>query len=457
MLNRVLLICLALTGSITGATAAADTNGAAAPKPNVILILADDLGYSDVGCYGQQQIKTPCLDRLAAEGARFTQFYGGTTVCAPSRCALMTGKHTGHTSIRANQRPEIAMSADDATLPEVFKAAGYATALIGKWGLGLSDTPTAPNRKGFDYFYGYPSQTLAHNSFPPSLLRNTNRVFLPKNESGLRATYSHDLFVQEAEAFVRTNQNHPFFLCLSVTIPHANSENHTNGLEVPDDAPYSGEAWPQVEKNFAAMMTRLDTSVGQLTALLKELAIEDRTLVLFTSDNGPHSEGGHNAQFFKSSGELRGAKRALYEGGVRVPLIARWPGRIPAGTVSSQVAALWDFMPTFAALIGQPAPKGMDGISILPALLDNKPVDHPPLFWEFREKAFARAVRMGDWKGVSLDPSLPLELYNLASDVSEKQNVASANTNVVRQIEEIMKREHVPHPTWPDAARKPGP
>jgi arylsulfatase A-like enzyme len=429
-----------------------------ASRPNVIFILTDDLGYGDLGCYGQARIRTPCVDRLAAEGTRFTQCYAGTAVCAPSRCSLMTGKDTGHSTIRGNranrQNPETPLTADEIAIPEIFKAAGCPTALLGKWGVGENGSTGAPNRKGVDYFLGYLTQTAAHDYYPPFIWRNEAKLPLPENEGGKKGIYTHDLFMREALNYVRTNAQKPFFLFLSVTIPHANNEERPNGIQVPDDAPYSGESWPQTEKNYAAMITRMDRGVGQLLDLLKELKLDDRTLVIFTSDNGPHSEGGHKAEFFNSSGALRGIKRDLYEGGIRVPLIVRWPERVKAAAVSDQVVAFWDFLPTFAALMGRPAPSGIDGISVLPAFLENKPVPHPPLYWEFHEGGFARAVRSGNWKGVSLDPEKPLELYDLAADVSEQHDVAAAHPDVVREIETIMKREHVPNPIWPDKAVK---
>jgi arylsulfatase A-like enzyme len=432
------------------------TTNSVSSKPNVIFILADDLGYGEVGCYGQKQIKTPSLDRMADEGLRFTQAYAGTAVCAPSRCSLMTGKNTGHTTIRGNRsdktKPETGLTAEEVAIPQIFKAAGYSTALIGKWGVGENGSDGAPNKKGFDFFLGYLTQTAAHDYYPPFIWRNREKLPLPGNADGKKGTYTHDLFMKEAMNYVRTNKDNPFFLYLSVTVPHANNEAKPNGIQVPEDAPYSKEIWPQTEKNFAATVTRLDSGVGQLLALLKELKIEDKTLVIFTSDNGPHSEGGHKAAFFNGSGELRGIKRDLYEGGVREPLIVRWPGRVKGGQTSDQVLAFWDFLPTFAVLVGQPEPKGIDGISVLPVLLDNKAVPHPPLYWEFHEKGYFRAVRMGDWKGVSLAPDKPLELYDLAKDVSEKHNVAAGHPDIVRQIETIMKVEHVPNPLWPDAA-----
>jgi arylsulfatase A-like enzyme len=423
-----------------------------APKPNVIFILADDLGYGEIGCYGEKQIKTPNLDRLASEGMRFTQAYAGSTVCAPSRGSLMTGKHTGHTTIRGNRPnrnvPETPLGAEEITIPQVFKAAGYSTALIGKWGVGENESTGAPNRKGFDYFLGYLTQFAAHDYYPEFLWRNTEKFPLDGNRDGKRGIYTHDLFMQEAAGFIRTNLNNPFFLYLAVAIPHANNEEKPNGMQVPEDAPYSEKDWPQPEKNFAAMVTRLDRGVGELLALLKELKIDDDTLVIFTSDNGPHSEGGRAAAFFNGSGGLRGIKRDLYEGGIRVPLIVRWPGKIKPA-VSEQIFAFWDFLPTFAALTGQPKPGDIDGVSLLPSLLEQKTVSRPPLYWEFHEKGFFRAVRFGDWKGVSLSRTQPLELYDLSKDPGETHDVAADHPGIVRQIEEIMSRERTPNPLWP--------
>jgi arylsulfatase A-like enzyme len=422
-------------------------------KSNVIFILADDLGYGDLRCYGQQRIRTPVLDRMASEGLRFTQAYAGTSVCAPSRCSLLTGRNTGHCTIRGNRsdrtKPETPLTADELTVPQIFHTAGYATALIGKWGVGENDSSGAPNKKGFDYFLGYLTQTAAHDYYPPFIWRNAEKFLLPENQNGRKGIYTHDLFMREALNYVQTNKERPFFLYLALTIPHANNEEKPNGIQVPSDTPYSGESWPQAEKNFAAMVTRMDTGIGELLNRLKELGIDKRTLVIFTSDNGPHSEGGHDADFFNSSGGLRGIKRDLYEGGIRVPLIAWWPGKIKTG-VSQQIVAFWDFLPTFAAFTGQPLPKETEGISVLPAFLENQIVSHPPLYWEFHEAGFFRAVRMGEWKGVSLDPAKPLELYNLASDPSEKRNVAAEFSDVVRQMEKIMTQEHVPNPLWPD-------
>ena len=442
--------------------------GAAAPKPNplaeklrgdhrpnIIFILADDLGYGDLGCYGQAKIKTPHLDQLAAEGMRFTQCYAGTTVCAPSRAALMTGRHTGHTRIRGNAA--MPMGADEVCVAEVLKQAGYKTGLIGKWGLGLQNQPSTPDKKGFDEWLGYLSQTHAHNYYPTQLWRASvldeiplQRLALDKNAGGAKGQYAHDLFTQAATNFVRVSKYRPFFLYLAYTIPHAHNELKNLGMEVPSDAPYSRESWPQAEKNKAAMITRLDADIGVLVGELQRLKIDTNTLIFFTSDNGPHKEGGVNPEFFQSSGPWRGLKRDLYEGGIRVPMIARWPARIKAGAVSEQVWALWDFLPTAAELAGVPPPAGLDGISILPTLLGQPQTNqHEFLYWEFHEKGSKQAVRMGDWKAVRPAPRTPLELYHLKTDLGEKQNVAAQNPEVVAKIEAYLKTARTESDRWP--------
>src|SRR6185437_10636866 len=285
-------------------------------------ILADDLGYGDLGCYGQNKIRTPNIDGLAREGMRFTQCYAGCTVCAPSRCCLMTGMHTGHARIRGNAN--VPLAADDLTIAEVLKPAGYRTALIGKWGLGNEGTTGIPNKHGFDEFFGYLDQVHAHNYYPEFLWRNERRWPVPGNANGQKRDYSNDWFTRAATNFVRINQKHPFFLYLAYTLPHANNElgaRTGNGMEVPGDAPYSNEGWPQPEKNKAAMITRLDTDVGKVLEKLRELKLERDTIIFFASDNGPHREGGVNPKYFDSSGNLRGIKRDLFEGGIRVPMI----------------------------------------------------------------------------------------------------------------------------------------
>ncbi len=420
---------------------------AADGRSNVVLILADDLGYGDIGCYGQTRIKTPNLDLMAREGTRFTQCYAGTTVCAPSRSALMTGKHTGHTTVRGNRKDEVPLRSDEKTIAEVFRDAGYATALFGKWGLGGNDTSGAPNRKGFGTFLGYLTQREAHDYYPSSIYRDMEEYPLPANADGKEGTYTHDLFVSEALKWVRANASKPFFLYLPVTIPHTNNEKAPNGQQVPSDAPYTNEKWPQQEKNFAAMITRLDSGIGQLMALLKELKLDDNTLVIFTSDNGPQNEGGHKSDFFDSNGALRGIKRDLYEGGIRVPAIMRWPGKIKAGVTSDQVWASWDLLPTFCEMIEEPLPNDIDGISLVPALLENKKLTHPPLYWEFYETGFAQAVRDGDWKAVK-NAKKNIELYDLSQDIGEKNDVSAAHGDIVQRMQEIMTTSHVDNPYW---------
>ena len=405
-------------------------------RPNVLFILADDLGYGDLGCFGQKLIRTPNIDGLAAQGTRFRQAYAGSTVCAPSRSSLMTGKHTGHAPIRGNLgvQPEgqVPMPADTFTMAHMFRKAGYVTGLVGKWGLGHPGSASTPDKMGFDYFYGYNCQTKAHEYYPEYLWRNDQKVELGGKH------YSHDLMAAEALDFVRRNRDRPFFLDLSFTIPHAK-------LQVPDLGPYAGEPWPDDLKRLAAMITRMDADVGRLVALLDELKIADRTLVVFASDNG----AAYNDALFRHSGELRGRKRDMYEGGVRTPAIVRWPGKIPAGAVSDQVWAFWDLLPTFAELVGAPAPAGIDGVSVLPAILEGRTVEHPPLYWEFHERGFDQAARIGDWKAVRLGATGPIQLFDLPRDPSEKQDVAAAHPDVVRRFEEFLASARTDSDLWP--------
>ena len=417
------------------------TLGAALPalaqtqKPNIVLILADDLGYGDLGCYGQKQIATPNLDRLASEGMRFTQSYAGSTVCAPSRCCLMTGMHTGHARIRGNG-PDIPLRADDRIIPELLKSDGYRTGMFGKWSLGAIHTTGYPTRKGFDEWFGFFSQTQAHNYYPEMLLDGDRDVIVHGNFGLKKKTdYAPDLFRERALKFLDKSRAEPFFLYYPSTVPHANNElgrETGNGLEVPEDGPYSAKDWPQVEKNFAAMVTRMDRDIGLLLDKLKETGADRNTLVLFTSDNGPHKEGGHSPDFFQSSGPLRGFKRALYEGGIRVPLIARWPGRIKPGSTSEHVCAFWDFLPTLAETAGIAAPGGIDGISFLPALLGRPQQKHEYLYWEFHEGGFIQAVRSGDWKIVGK------ELYDLKTDIGEKTDAAARHPDIAAKLAQIM-------------------
>jgi arylsulfatase A-like enzyme len=424
---------------------------AASDKPNVIFIMADDLGYGDLGCYGQKVIQTPEIDRLAAEGTRFTQFYAGSTVCAPSRCVLMTGLHTGHATIRGNAL--VPLRPEDVTVAEVFKKAGYATGIVGKWGCGEAYTTGIPNRQGFDFWYGYLNQWRAHNYYPDYLWRNEQpEVLLGNNNTYRPQQYSHDLFTTEALQFIERNKRKPFFLYLAYTIPHANNEltrcNNGDGMEVPDYGPYKEKDWAKPQKGHAAMITRLDGDIGRIVKKLKDAGIDDNTLILFTSDNGPHREGGADPKFFDSNGPLRGIKRDLYEGGIRVPMIARWPGTVKRGVASDQIWAMWDFLPTVADLVGIEAPADLDGISMLPALKGESQRNHEFLYWEFHERAFSQAVRMGDWKGVRKNRG-PMELYNLKEDIGEERNIAGNHPEVVAKIEAYLARARTISEHWP--------
>ena len=428
---RAIGLCAA-TFAIGGAAAIAADR---APKPNVVFILADDLGYGDLGCFGQKLIQTPNIDRLAAEGTRFTQAYAGATVCAPSRCSLMTGKHNGHAAIRGNQevQPEgqLPMPADTFTVGHLMKKAGYATGLIGKWGLGYPGSASTPDKMGFDYFFGYNCQRKAHEYYPEYLWRNTEQVPLDGKQ------YSHDLMADDALKFVRQHKDQPFYLYLAFTIPHSK-------LQVPDLAPYADKDWPENLKILAAMITRMDKDVGRLMALLKELSIDDKTLVFFASDNG----AAYRDELFDHSGPLRGFKRDMYEGGIRTPAICRWPGQVKAGAVSEQVWTFCDFLPTMAELTGQSVPGAIDGVSILPALVKNQAVEHPPLYFEFHERGFNQAARLGDWKGVKMAPDRPLELYDLKTDVAEKNDVAAKHPEVVKKIEAFLKSSRTESEHW---------
>lgn len=440
-------------------------------RPNIVFILADDLGYGDLGCYGQERIRTPNIDRLAREGLRFTQCYAGSTVCAPSRSALMTGQHTGHTRVRGNA--DVPLRPDDVTLAEMLKSAGYATGLVGKWGLGEPGTTGLPTRQGFDRFFGYLNQHHAHNYYPDYLWDNEERRPLEgnaigdvENVSSDRNQYSPDLMVREAEAFLDLNRSRPFFLYLALTLPHANNErgrSEGNGMEIPPDSDalrtYADEPWPAPQKNHAAMISKLDADVGRILETIARLNLDRQTLVFFTSDNGPHKEGGADPDFFRSSGSLRGFKRALYEGGIRVPMIARWPGVVPAGQTSGQVWAFWDVLPTLGSLVdGTNPPAGIDGVSIAPVLLgETAAVPHPPLYWEFHEGGFRQAVRDGDWKAVRPGPGRPLELYDLPRDPAEQTNVAREHPDVVARLNRLLDSARTDSPEFPIRTDPPRP
>ncbi|MEZ4698855.1 MAG: arylsulfatase [Rhodothermales bacterium] len=434
--------------------------------PNIIFILVDDLGYGDLGVYGQRRIRTPNIDRMAGEGMRFTQFYAGSTVCAPSRSVLMTGKHLGHNDIRGNLEVQpmgqTPLPGYNVTVAEMLRQAGYSTALIGKWGLGSVGSEGHPNRQGFDYFFGYLGQRHAHNYYPEFLFRNEDRVPLdgnripePKRPDGSgqaaeKVTYSHDLLAKEALDYIDQHKDGPFFLYLALTIPHANNEAGKEGMEVPDLGVYEGESWPAPQKGLAAMISRMDSDIGRLMARLRQNGIDNRTLVIFTSDNGPHAEGGNDPAFFDSNGPLRGIKRDLYEGGIRVPMIARWPGKIMSGTVSDHIGYFGDVITTFADLSGAMPPDSLDSISFVPTLLGTGvQAEHPYLYWEFFEQGPRQAVRSGPWKALR-EPMFtgPVELYNLDADPGETTDLAAAQPERVAQLTAMMDEAHVDHPLW---------
>lgn len=441
-------------------------------RPNIIFILADDLGYNETGCYGQQKIATPNIDFMASLGIRFTQFYAGTAVCAPSRASLMTGLHTGHTAVRGNRgyKPEGQFPLPDSsvTIASVLKEQGYMTAAFGKWGLGYPGSTGEPLKKGFTHFFGYNCQTLAHNYYPDHLWQDDQRLELPGNR-GKDSIYSADLIHQQALQFLTAQHNQPFFLFLAYTLPHASLHGPHDSLyqryveqfhEQPlapsqqdKGSDYTFEPYPHAA--FAAMVSRLDQYVGDILRKVKELGIADNTLILFSSDNGPHHEGGGDPAWFNSSGPYRGIKRDLYEGGIRVPFIALWKGRIRPGTTSDYPATFWDLFPTFEELTGTPLSPAIDGISFLPVLEGkNKAVrQHEYLYWEFHENDGRQAVRWGKWKGVKLQvstlPDPPLELYDLEKDPGEQQNVADAHPDIVGKLNGFIKAAHHYDKDWP--------
>lgn len=436
-------------------------------KPNVILILADDLGYGDLGCYGQKLIQTPHLDRLAKEGMRFTQFYAGSTVCAPSRAVLMTGKHMGHVSVRGNAGAEnIAIQSlrhGEKTVAHVFKDAGYRTALFGKWGLGEVGLDGHPNKMGFDEFFGFLNQSHAHNYYPSWLIHNSEKYPLrnvPASENKAvgsgwareKIDYAPDVIFDKAVQWLDQNHDKPFFLYFASTLPHANNEAARgvgNGQEIPDYGSYKDESWPDPDKGQAAMVSHLDKQVGQLLAKLKAYGIERNTLVLFSSDNGPHQEGKNNMEFFDANGPLRGIKRALYEGGIRVPFIARWPGKIKAGTISDHIGYFGDVLATASELTKQSMPSGLDSLSFLPALRGKKAQQHKYLYYEFYEQGGRQAVRFGKWKAIR-EPMMtgPVQLFDLSKDVGETNNLAAQYPDIVKQAIGYLNEAHVDDPNW---------
>ncbi|WP_324679193.1 arylsulfatase [Hymenobacter sp. GOD-10R] len=444
--------------------------------PNIIFIVADDLGYGEVSCYGQQRYQTPNIDRLASEGLKFTQGYAGTAVCSPSRSSFFTGQHTGHTPVRGNlavpPEGQYPLPASSRIIPQLLKQAGYATGCFGKWGLGGPGSSGDPVNQGIDEFFGYNSQTLAHNYYPYYLWHNREKIMLPENRGSRSGTYAPELIQQHLLAFIEQHQAQPFAVFMTTPIPHAELVappaymQQTIGKYGPEK-PYIGPdtslasftktgaylSQPHPRAAVVAMMQVLDDQVGQIMHKLKQLNLDDNTLVIFTSDNGPSAEGGKDLAYFNSSGGLRGAKRDLYEGGVRVPFIVRWPGRVKAGTVTPQLAAFWDLLPTFMDVAGLKTPAGIDGVSLLPTLTGlGRQQQHPYLYWEFYEQGGSVAARWGKWKAVRLNmattPNGPIELYDLTADPSEKHDVASQHPDVIDHFAQIFTKEHVPSPVF---------
>ncbi len=423
-------------------------------RPNVVFILADDLGIGDLGCYGQKQIATPNIDALAAAGTRFGSAYAGSTVCAPSRSCLMTGYHTGHTRVRGNGKNEDVLRKEDVVLPEVLKGAGYQTGMFGKWALGRMGKPGYPTKKGWDEWFGFFSQTHAHMYYPQALHHNDEIVELKGNTGTRRLDYAPDVIHAKAlEWLDRQRAGSPFFLYYTSVIPHTNNElgrDTGNGQEVPEDAPYGAKNWPQVEKNFAAMVSRLDRQVASLVEKLKEKKVYDNTLIVFTSDNGAHNEGGHQHEFFDSNGPLNGIKRSLTEGGIRVPAIAVWADQIPAGKVNDTPWAFWDVMPTLAGLAGASTPKGIDGINVMDVWRGKSTVTQPYYYWEFHEGGFAQAVRRGDWKCIKQKTG-QMQLFDLKQDLEEKNDLSASQPQLVAELKALMSRARTEDPDWPTA------
>lgn len=428
-------------------------------KPNIVYILADDLGYGDLSCYGQKVFQTPNIDRIASEGVRFTDHYSGNTVCAPSRCCLMTGLHSGHAQVRGNrgQKKQNAttLAANTVTIPKLLRQAGYVTGMFGKWGLGETGTVGEPLNH-FDAFFGYTNQMLAHNYYPQYLWRNRDKVELDSK------AYSHDLIMQAAMDFIRAHRDESFFCYLPVTIPHASMaapealhEKYRKLFPQFDNAVgrYAGPNVQNPIAAFPAMMECLDTGVGQVMSLLKELGLDDNTLVIFTSDNGPHHEGGHDPEFWDSNGPFRGIKRDLYEGGIRVLCVARWPGNIAPGTMSDLPCAFWDMLPTFCDIAGLKVPDNTDGLSILPEMTGKKQTPHGYLYWEFNERGGDQALRKGHHKavrtGLRHNADAPIQLYDLQADPGESEDISGQHPEVVRVLADLLKIAHTASAAFP--------
>jgi arylsulfatase A len=420
-------------------------------RPNIIYILSDDLAQGDVGAYGQKLIQTPNLDRMAAEGTRFTQAYCGTSVCAPSRASLLTGLHSGHCPIRANReiKPEgqKPLPPETPTIASLLKKAGYATACIGKWGMGMFDTPGSPLKKGFDHFYGYNCQRHAHNYFPTYLYNDDQRFTLDGNDGKTTGkTYAQNLIADESLRWIRSVKDRPFFLFYSVTIPHGRHEIDAFGT-------YGDKPWTDLQKAYAAQVTRLDSDIGRVLSLLKELGLDEQTLVITSGDNGssfsPESEIGR--LFEQSSNGLRGYKRTLYEGALRQASIARWPGHVPAGRLSNSPWAFWDFLPTAAELAKAPVPEDLksDGVSLVSFLKGGEAPAREGFYWELHEGKPQQAARVGNWKAVKVSPADPVQIYDLSADPAESHNLAETHPEKLAMLTEFMARSRTAHPDWP--------
>jgi len=412
----------------------------AAGKPNLILVVAEDLGYGDLGCYGQQRIRTPHLDRLAGEGMRFTHWYAGSPVAVSSRAALLTGFHSGHGPLRQGQSP--ALNSGCLTVATLLQDAGYKTCALGVWGLGRPGSEGTPNAQGFEEWLGFLDANLAQEYYPAALWRNDRRQDLPANTSGGQGLYAPDLFTQAALNFIRANKKFPFFLYLATPLPRANTglaKLTGNGMEVPTPHAYSNRAWPEPERNKAAMITRLDDAIGELLALLDELDLADETLVIVTSTSGPHADGGVNPEFFSSAGALNGRKGTLYEGGLRVPFIVRWKGHVPAGKVNSELGAHWDFPATAATFAQTNFPVAAGGLSLSPTLLGDPQTNrHEQLYWEIHQPGFGQALRSDNWKIIRNQEPQSLELYDLDKDPRERHNVAAEHPKVLQKLQALL-------------------
>ncbi|MGM0944666.1 MAG: arylsulfatase [Bacteroidota bacterium] len=448
------------------------------PKPNIIFILADDLGYADVGFMGNEIIETPHIDQLAGESLIFTQHYSGNTVCAPSRSAWITGLHTGHTPIRGNKevKPEGQYPMPDTlmTIPKLMKQAGYVTGGFGKWGLGFIGTSGDPMSQGFDQFYGYNCQRYAHRYYSGHIWDNDQKVELPENGWENKVTYAPDLIHQQSLEFMEENRENPFFLFLPIIMPHAELAAPEDALlekyrqKIGEEKPHVGgkaadygpdmnigayQSQPYPKATHAAMVERIDRYVGEVIRKLEGLGLRDNTLIFFASDNGPHQEGGHDPDFFDSNGPYRGYKRDLYEGGIRTFMIANWPGEIDGGRQTDHPSAFWDMMPTLAELTGQPVPD-TDGISFLPTLLNEPGQDtHEYMYWEFHELGGRQAIRQGDWKLIKLNvkqtESLKVELYDVAVDPGEKKDLSKEFPEKVEELSRLIDKAHRPNSVFP--------